>query len=169
MKFTDTILSFMKMNDYDDDYDEDYDDYEDEDDKDYEAPKPVRKSVTKRYEESNEEEESKPVQKIRSTKTKLVPVKTKNNMEMYVIKPASIEDGDQISDTLVSGVPVVLNLEGLHFEIAQRIIDFTCGACTAIDGDLQKVSSYIYIATPKNVGISGDIKQIINGETSSNE
>lgn len=161
MKFTDAFLNLMRMND--DEYDDEYDDYEEE----YEAPKPPARKTSK-YDDYEEEEKVTPIVKSRPAKGKLVPVRTKNSMEMSVVKPTSIEDGDQISDTLVEGIPVVLNLEGLHFEIAQRIIDFTCGACSAIDGDLQKVSSYIYIATPKNVEISGDIKTIINGDTNNN-
>ena len=48
-------------------------------------------------------------------------------------------------------------------ELAQRIIDFSSGSCYAIGGGLQKVSSYIFILTPSNVEISGDIQDLLNG------
>ena len=57
----------------------------------------------------------------------------------------------------------MLNLEGIDVEVAQRIIDFSCGACYSINGNLQKVSSYIFILTPANVEISGDIQDILSG------
>ena len=47
-------------------------------------------------------------------------------MEVCVIKPASMEDTREIADTLLAGCTVVLNLEGIDVDIAQRIIDFCC-------------------------------------------
>ena len=84
-------------------------------------------------------------------------------MEVSVIKPNTMEDTREIADTLLSNCTVVLNLEGIDVELAQRIIDFACGTCYAIDGSLQKVSSYIFILTPAGVEISGDIQDILNG------
>ena len=81
-------------------------------------------------------------------------------MEVCVIKPKSMEDAREITDTLLSNRTVVLNVEGLNLEIAQRIIDFTSGSCYAISGNLQKISNYIFIITPPNVDISGDFLNI---------
>ena len=58
-------------------------------------------------------------------------------MEVCVIKPASMEDTREIADTLLAGCTVVLNLEGIDVDIAQRIIDFCCGACYCMSGSLQ--------------------------------
>ena len=83
------------------------------------------------------------------------------SMEVCVIKPSKVEDYREIADTLLSGCTVVLNLEGIDVELAQRIIDFSSGSCYAIAGGLQKVSSYIFILTPSNVEISGDIQDLL--------
>ena len=45
-------------------------------------------------------------------------------MEVCVIKPRSMEDTREITDTLLANCTVVLNMEGLDVDIAQRIIDF---------------------------------------------
>ena len=58
--------------------------------------------------------------------------------------------------------PVILNVEGLDVDIAQRIIDFSSGSCFAISGNLQKISNYIFIITPANVEISGDFQNLID-------
>ena len=84
-------------------------------------------------------------------------------MEVCVIKPTKVEDFREIADTLLSYCTVVLNLEGIDVELAQRIIDFSSGSCYAIGGGLQKVSSYIFILTPSNVEISGDIQDLLGG------
>lgn len=83
-------------------------------------------------------------------------------MEVCVIKPTSVEDAREITETLLMNRTVVLNVEGLDLEIAQRIIDFTSGSCFAISGNLQKISNYIFIITPPNVDISGDFLNIMD-------
>ena len=84
-------------------------------------------------------------------------------MEVNVIRPVSMEDTRDIADTLLDYCTVILNLEGLDVDTAQRIIDFTCGACYSVGGSLQKVSSYIFIVTPRDVDISGDFEDILSG------
>ena len=86
-----------------------------------------------------------------------------SSMEVCVIRPHSMEDAREITETLLANCTVVLNVEGLELEIAQRIIDFASGSCYAIDGNLQKISSYIFIITPSTVDISGDFQEILSG------
>ena len=88
---------------------------------------------------------------------------TAAGMEVCVIKPTSVEDGREITETLLANRTVVLNLEGLDVDIAQRIIDFTSGSCFAISGNLQKIARYIFIITPPSVDISGDFQDILHG------
>lgn len=98
-------------------------------------------------------------------KSKITPLKRKGtaNMEVNVIRPSSMEDTKDIADTLLESCTVVLNLEGLDVDTAQRIIDFTCGACYSLGGSLQKISTYIFILTPADVDISGDVQSILSG------
>ena len=93
------------------------------------------------------------------------PQARRNNgvsMEVCVIRPNSVEDAREITETLLNGRTVILNLEGMDLEIAQRIIDFTSGAAYAISGNLQKISNYIFLVTPTNVDISGDLQDLLN-------
>lgn len=167
-KFSDKFLNLLKLND-DEEYD-DYDDYEEYDDYGNQ-PKKSSKKVKKEddFDEDSSsssfddsvQKPSKP-QKVVSRNNKVVPMRTgRNNMEVCVIKPANVEDAREITDTLLSGRAVILNLEGLHVDIAQRIIDFTSGSCYSINGNLQKVSSYIFIITPESVEISGDFQELL--------
>ena len=102
----------------------------------------------------------------RKKQPKVTPIRKKSslsNMEVNVIRPSSMEDTRDIADTLLQNCTVVLNLEGLDVDIAQRVIDFTCGVCYSLNGNLQKVSSYIFILTPENVELSGDFQSILSG------
>ena len=82
--------------------------------------------------------------------------------QVCVIKPSSIEDEIEITDTLLNGRTVVINMEGLNVDVAQRIIDFTSGSAYALHGNLQKISNFIFIATPHGVDISGDIQSLMD-------
>ena len=162
MSVMDRLLSYMKLNG-DEDYDDEYDDDEYDD---YEEPETKVSKLTSRKTKSApvEEEEERP----RKASPKIAPIKQARRssgagMEVCVIKPTSIEDGREITETLLANRTVVLNLEGLDVDIAQRIIDFTSGSCFAISGNLQKISQYIFIITPASVDISGDFQDIFNG------
>ncbi|HJA93871.1 MAG TPA: cell division protein SepF [Candidatus Eisenbergiella merdipullorum] len=160
MGVMDRFLSYMKLNG-DDDYDDEYDDDEYDD---YEEPEPkVSRLTSRKAKSAPAEEEERP----RKASPKITPIKQHRSsgtgMEVCVIKPTSIEDGREITETLLANRTVVLNLEGLDVDIAQRIIDFTSGSCFAISGNLQKISQYIFIITPATVDISGDFQDIFNG------
>ena len=80
-----------------------------------------------------------------------------------MVKPKSVEDGKDICDIVLSGRPVVINMEGSAQELAQRIIDVSSGICYSIKGNLQKISGQIFILTPGNVELSGDFQDALLG------
>ncbi len=91
---------------------------------------------------------------------------TGNGRQVCVIKPKSISECTEITDTLLRNQPVLLNLEGLNIDVAQRIIDYCSGSCYAISGNLQTVSNYIFIITPSSVEIAGDFQDVTGGSNS---
>ena len=185
MGVLDKFLNAIRLND---DYDDDDEFYDDEDD--YEEDEKPKKRFFQRmkdddYDDDDEDDykssrkektasSSKQQKNVRQPKTsasKVTPIRKKpgnsNGMEVCVIKPTSMEDTSEIADTLRDKCTVVLNLEGIDVELAQRIIDFSSGACYALDGNLQMVSSYIFILTPYGIEISGDYQDILNGQAPS--
>ena len=170
MGVLDKFLDIMKLSD-DDEYDED--DFFDDDEYDDEYEEKPKKSIFRRektHDESDEDDYELPAksqQRPRSN-NKVTPMRQPArrtgvaSMEVCVIKPTSVEDAREITETLLSGRTVILNLEGLDLEVAQRIIDFTSGATYAISGNLQKISNYIFLVTPTNVDISGDLQDLLN-------
>ena len=160
MGVMDKFLNYMKLNEDEEEYETD-DDYIDDEEDDY--VEPAKKSSYK------DAEEDKPAKKTPLTKVTPIPKNTAKRMqsaggmEVCVFKPTQFDESREITDTLLNGCTVVLNFEGLDVEIAQRIIDFTSGSCYAIGGNLQKVSNYIFIVTPKSVDISGDFQEILSG------
>ena len=89
---------------------------------------------------------------------------SESGMEVCIVKPTSVNDARDVTDLILAGSTVVLNLEGLDVEIAQRIIDFTSGSCYAVQGNVMKISHYIFVITPSTVDISGDISNPAGAE-----
>ena len=158
----------MKL--YDDDDDDDYeDDYEEEQEREErrsarkqqpalsaEEPKAPARSVAP-------QEPEKAVARIRKpTRDNVVPMKS-HGMEVCMVKPTALDDAREICDILLSGRAVVINMEGVHVDLAQRIIDFTSGSCYSINGNLQKISKYIFIVSPQSIGLTGDFSEVIEG------
>ena len=81
--------------------------------------------------------------------------------EVYVIKPAEFDDAQTVTDFLKKGRAIVINMEGLSLEPAQRIIDFIGGACYGLGGELKAISANIFIAVPNNIEVSGDLREEI--------
>ena len=169
MGVMDKFLNYMKLNGEEDDeyYDDDYLDEEDEEP----APPPRRASSKVRDMDDYEDDYAAPPPKKQpASSSKITPIKQSasrrvsggSSMEVCVIMPTSVEYAREITVTLLANRTVVLNLEGLDVEVAQRIIDFTSGSCFAISGNLQKISHYIFIITPASVDISGDFQDIFN-------
>lgn len=154
------LMDTMRLTeDEDDDYFLDGD-YEDED-------KPARKSLFNKKpaddfdDDYDEPDSAKPRFLSRQSGNKVVPMR--RGMEVSLIKPTSIDDAKEICDYLLAGKAVVLNMEGIHTEVAQRIIDFTSGSTYSMNGNLQKISNYIFIATPQSVELSGDFQDLLSG------
>ncbi len=177
MGVLDRFLNAMKLND---DEDLDGEGYLDEEyDEEYEEERP-KKRILSKYEEDDEAEERQEAQMVRQERpaqaarpkvvktnnsSKIAPMRPRrgNGMEVCVIKPRSMEDTHEITETLRENCTVVLNMEGIDLDLAQRIIDFSCGSCYALDGKLQKISNYIFIITPMSVDISGDFQEVLSG------
>ena len=75
--------------------------------------------------------------------------------KMIVYRPVSYEDTQNIIDNLKGRKPVIVNMEQIEVETAQRILDFMSGACYAVDGRLYKVSARIFLVAPANYDIIG--------------
>ncbi len=184
MGVMDKLINAMKFND-DDEYDEN-DGLDEEyygEDEPVEEKRPSRVAVSEEDDFEEDEQESIPIPRPRrrervaassfdDSSSVTRQVKRQYNdagMEVCIIKPTSVNDAREVTDTLLANSTVVLNLEGLDVEIAQRIIDFTSGSCYAVHGNVMKISHYIFVITPANVDVSGDIasKGAVTRDTSS--
>jgi len=78
-------------------------------------------------------------------------------VRMVVLQPQSMEDTQTVIDNLRLGKPVIVNLENLSGDAAQRLLDFISGAIYALEGNVRKVSRGIFLLAPDGVDISGNV------------
>ena len=155
MSFINKIVDGLKVNQnqeddeyfLDDEYYDDTDDYEDE------APRSggsIFKSKSSSASDNTEQRSG----GFFSSRNKIAPVQ--NTMQVTMRKPRTLRDSEEICDDLLDGRALVINLEGINSDLAQRIIDFTYGAVYSIDGEIQSISKYIFMASPHSVSLAGD-------------
>jgi len=147
------LMDSMRVNS-----DEEDDEYFEEEEEYTEKPQKRLPNLIRKRDEEEEEEESKP----RLFSRKVAPVKKSSSLEVALVKPSVFDDAKTIVDDLLYGKAVVLNMEGINTEVAQRIIDFTSGATYSMNGKLQKISNYIFIITPESVSLSGEFQDLLN-------
>ena len=168
MSVMDKLMNAMKFNDDDEEefgeeeLDEEYYDGASEEAGEAERTRPVSREPETEAPQQNTQGASR-LRRRSAERTDPEPVRqrrrdyTDSTGQVCIIRPTSVNDAREVTDTLLEGSTVVLNLEGLDVEIAQRIIDFTSGSCYAVGGNVQKISHYIFVITPSNVDVSGDI------------
>lgn len=193
-KGIDKFMNILSLNDSDDDYDDDL--FDDEIDlvepKPTKQPKPKKekpapvktagsyssssKSQTASsaygdedaYDAGSYSRKAKSSRSVRSTagtSNKVVSMSSRGS-EVYVIKPQEFNEAQTVTDFLKDGKTIVINMEGIELTAAQRIIDFIGGACYALDGSLQAISSNIFIAAPQDIEVTGDLRdEILNEST----
>ena len=86
----------------------------------------------------------------------VVSLPTAAPMKMVVYHPVSYEDTQNIIDNLKSRKPVIVNMEELEIDCAQRILDFMAGAIYALDGTIYKISRGIFFLAPTNYDVMGN-------------
>lgn len=167
----DKFIDFLRLPDEEDDYEDDLFE-EDEDDFYEETPKrSLRERRVSSYEEDDFDDYAPKKTKTRAARntnpSKLVSINSRNGgrgSQVHVSKPQELNEAQKLIDSLRAGRTIVINMEGIEVHVAQRIIDFIGGACYALEGSLQAISANIFIAAPKNVDVSGDLREeILNG------
>lgn len=82
-------------------------------------------------------------------RTVAAPVRT----EPTVIIPRSFDDAKEIGDTFKNRQPVIVNLQDLPPELGFRLVDFAAGLIFALDGQIKKVTTNVFLLTPANVEV----------------
>ena len=84
--------------------------------------------------------------------------------KVILYEPRAYAEAQEIADHLKSRRAVVVNLQRIQHDQAKRIIDFLSGTVYAIGGDIQRIGTNIFLCTPENVDVSGNISDIVTDD-----
>jgi cell division inhibitor SepF len=116
--------------------------------------------------EEEEEEEAAPaddwpadIKRPADRRAPVVPItaatqKQSGGFKVLVVEPRSFEEVQTIVDQMRLRRPVILNLESLDKDLAQKILNFLNGAIYALGGETQRVAQGIFFFAPQGVDIS---------------
>ncbi|WP_342430526.1 cell division protein SepF [Neobacillus sp. FSL H8-0543] len=123
------------------------------------------------YDENNEEiyEKAEPLRpqkqpaKVQNV-VSLQSVQKSSSSKVILVEAKSYAEAQDITDDLKNKRAVVVNLQRLSYEEGRQIVDFLSGAVYALGGDIQKIGSSIFLCTPDNVEISGNISELVQDQ-----
>lgn len=109
-----------------------------------------------------ERESVKQAQKQPAQKQNIVSLQSvQKSSKVVLVEPRVYAEAQDIADQLKNRRAVVVNLQRIEKDQARRIVDFLSGTVYAIGGDIQKVGTDIFLCTPDNVEVSGNISQLM--------
>jgi cell division inhibitor SepF len=119
------------------------------------------------YDDNNQDEYEKveplkPQQKQPSKPQNVVSLQSvQKGAKVILVEPRVYAEAQDITDHLKNRRAVVVNLQRIDHEEGRQIVDFLSGAVYALGGDIQKIGSSIFLCTPDNVEISGNISELV--------
>ena len=115
--------------------------------------------------DSRKDELIEPVFQTKNKRGKVVNIHQSTYVKVVVYQALTYDDTQAIVDNLKNRKPIIVNLDSLEQDLAQRVLDFMSGAVYALDGTIQKVSRSIFVLVPSNIDIVGNIPEDFKGKS----
>ncbi|HEY1134836.1 MAG TPA: cell division protein SepF [Nocardioides sp.] len=91
-----------------------------------------------------------------------VPVPAAVEMSKIVtLHPRTYNEARAVGENYREGVPVIMNLGDMDDADAKRLVDFAAGLIFATRGDIERVTSKVFLLSPPNVTVAAEEKQRI--------
>lgn len=91
---------------------------------------------------------------VTPVETPVAPAFNANPVSLKIITPKSYDDAREITEFLMNGNTVLINMDGIGRELAIRILDYIKGALQVVGGMMTKVGKTTLVVAPKNVDVS---------------
>ncbi|WP_397537438.1 cell division protein SepF [Rummeliibacillus pycnus] len=82
---------------------------------------------------------------------------TQKTSKVILSEPRVYAEAQDIADNLKNKRAVVVNLQRIDRDQGIRIIDFLSGTIFALGGDIKRIGTDIFLCTPDNVEVDGNI------------
>ena len=121
--------------------------------------------ISEGMQEKQHDELFEPTFQTKNKKGKVVNIHQSTYVKVVVYQALTYDDTQNIIDNLKSRKPIIVNLDSLEQDLAQRVLDFLSGSVYALDGTIQKVSRSIFVLVPSNIDIIGNIPEDFKGKS----
>lgn len=82
---------------------------------------------------------------------------------IVTVHPRSFNDARTIGEHFRDGVPVIMNLSQMENADAKRLVDFAAGLILGLRGNIERVTSKVFLLSPQNVNVTAEEKERIAG------
>ena len=105
-----------------------------------------------------EKDNNRQVMSLMSSKNNSTTVQ--REQKIMVFDPSVFSDVKNIGKMILNGRAVIVNFRKMDENQIHRVIDFLSGLIFAVNGDMQRIGEKIFLCTPKNFKIEGDLSHL---------
>ncbi|MFF8909333.1 cell division protein SepF [Streptomyces olivaceoviridis] len=88
----------------------------------------------------------------------LPDAETETRRRFVVLRVNVFADAREVAETLMAGVPVLLDLSGAEGDVAKRVLDFSTGVVFGLGSGMHRVDRNVFLLTPPGTEVSGLMK-----------
>lgn len=122
--------------------------------------RPVVSNRIKKERKIQPQEEAPPIQAVNNVVSIQAAASSKGS-KVVLLEPRVYAEAQDIAEHLKNKRATIVNLQRIDIDQGRRIIDFLSGTVYALGGDIQRVGVDIFLCTPDNVEVSGEISSYL--------
>ncbi|MER6690221.1 cell division protein SepF [Streptomyces minutiscleroticus] len=85
----------------------------------------------------------------------LPDTETEARRRFMVLRVNVFADARDVAETLMAGIPVLLDLTGAEVEVAKRVLDFSTGVVFGLASGMHRVDKNVFLLTPNGTEVRG--------------
>lgn len=85
----------------------------------------------------------------------LPDAETETRRRFVVLRVNVFADAREVAETLMAGVPVLLDLSSAEGDVAKRVLDFSTGVVFGLGSGMHRVDRNVFLLTPPGTEVSG--------------
>ncbi|MEU5520830.1 cell division protein SepF [Streptomyces sp. NPDC052079] len=85
----------------------------------------------------------------------LPDAETEARRRFVVLRVNVFADARDVAETLMSGIPVLLDLTGAEADVAKRVLDFSTGVVFGLASAMHRVDRNVFLLTPSGTEVTG--------------
>ncbi|MEU1055030.1 cell division protein SepF [Streptomyces sp. NPDC005876] len=89
----------------------------------------------------------------------LPEAETETRRRFVVLRVNVFADAREVAETLMSGIPVLLDLTGAETEVAKRVLDFSTGVVFGLASGMHRVDRNVFLLTPADTEVTGRVEE----------